>query len=111
MEEKVVKEVANKVEEGSEMNNASTENRAVQEKKINICCLLSFIFSMVGILIFGMFCGLIAFILGIVGLKTFKKELQKSKWLGITGLVVGSVEVVVTTVKLVLSLVAIANML
>ena len=78
---------------------ASTENTANvnNEKKVNVSCLLSFIFSMVGILCFGMFMGLAATILGIVGLTTFKPDTQQYKWMGVTGLAVGAVEFVVMT--------------
>ncbi len=73
------------------MNSASGQTG---NKKLNICCLLSFIFSMVGIVIFGLLCGIAATVLGIVGLTTFKPEEQTAKWQGITGLAVGVVEVV-----------------
>ena len=75
----------------------STENTAqnqTTDKKMNICCLLSFIFSMVGILMFGLPCGIVATILGIIGITTFKQEKQTAKWMGVTGLCVGAVEFV-----------------
>ena len=71
-------------------SNGQTEN-----KKLNICCLLSFIFAMVGIIMYGFFCGIIATVLGIIGVATFKPQSQKAKGLGIAGLAVGAVEFVV----------------
>lgn len=72
----------------------TTQTNQTVEKKINVCCLLSFIFSMVGILMFGLPCGLAATILGIIGITTFKQEKQTAKWMGVTGLCVGAVEFV-----------------
>ena len=78
------------------VNNAGVENSKTNtiNKKINICCLLSFIFSMIGIIVYGFFCGIAATILGIIGLATFKPERQTARWQGITGLTVGAVEFV-----------------
>lgn len=72
----------------------TTQTNQTVEKKINVCCLLSFIFSMVGILMFGLPCGIVATILGIIGITTFKQEKQTAKWMGVTGLCVGAVEFV-----------------
>ena len=66
-----------------------------EAKKLNICCLLSFIFAMVGIIMYGFFCGIIATILGIIGVATFKPQSQKAKGFGIAGLAVGAVEFVI----------------
>ena len=79
-------------------------NNTTNEKSLNICCLLSFIFSMVGIIMFGLFCGLAATILGIVGLYNFKADSQKYRWMGITGVAVGAVEFVVLLINLVVSI-------
>ena len=70
-------------------------NTTAEAKKLNICCLLSFIFAMVGILMYGFFCGIIATILGIIGVATFKPQSQKAKGFGIAGLAVGAVEFVI----------------
>lgn len=81
--------------EGKVENVAGQNTSSAANKNLNVCGLLSFIFSMVGIFMFGLPCGIAATILGIIGTVTFKPESQKSKWLGITGLAVGAVEVVV----------------
>ena len=70
-------------------------NTTAEAKKLNICCLLSFIFAMVGIIMYGFFCGIIATILGIIGVATFKPQSQKAKGFGIAGLAVGAVEFVI----------------
>lgn len=85
--------VVPKTEDVNDTVNTTQTNQTV-EKKINVCCLLSFIFSMVGILMFGLPCGLAATILGIIGITTFKQEKQTAKWMGVTGLCVGAVEFV-----------------
>lgn len=75
--------------------NTQNTNGQTENKKLNICCLLSFIFAMVGIIMYGFFCGIIATVLGIIGVATFKPQSQKAKGLGIAGLAVGAVEFVV----------------
>ena len=83
------------VENTEGMNGTNNTQNVNQNKSINICGLLSFIFSMVGILMFGLPCGIIATILGIIGIATFKPEINKAKWMGITGLVVGICEILI----------------
>ena len=87
--------VNNQETEAKTVNTSSASNTvSTGNKSLNVCCLLSFIFSMVGIVIFGLLCGITATILGIIGLSTFKPEEQTAKWQGITGLGVVIVEVV-----------------
>ena len=69
-------------------------NYTANGKSINTCGLISFIFAMIGILVYAFPCGIIATILGIVGLATFKPEKQTAKWMAVTGLVVGAVDAV-----------------
>ena len=64
-------------------------------KKLNVCGLLSFIFSMVALLIFGLPLSITSVILGIIGLTTFKPAKQKARWLSITGLTIGAIEFVI----------------
>lgn len=71
-------------------------------KKLNKCGLFSFIFSLVGIIIAGLPSGTIAIITGILGIVTFKPDVQKGKWMGITGLVIGVLDVVIVIAFLVL---------
>lgn len=73
------------------------ENNSVQ-KKINPCALVSFIFSLVGIIVAGLPCGIVATITGIIGLVTFKEETQKGKGFAIAGLVIGIIDVVIMVI-------------
>ena len=77
----------------AEQANQQISNSA--NKNVNVCGLISFIFSMIGIFMFGLPCGIIATILGIIGIATFKPETQSNRWMAITGLAVGAVEIVV----------------
>ena len=86
MDENEVKEV--------EQNENTNTTSSVGEKKLNICGLLSFIFSLVGLLILGLPLGTAAVVLGIIGIVKFNPETQKAKWMAITGLAVGAVDVV-----------------
>ena len=75
--------------------NVSTNTTSSQEEtKLNICGLLSFIFSLVGLLILGLPLGIAAVVLGIVGIVKFNPDTQKCKWMAITGTAVGAVDVV-----------------
>ena len=100
MEENEVKE--EKVEQQSEVNSTTIVNENTNQntnqtqyitKGINVCGLLSFIFSIIGIFVAALPCGIIAVILGIIGTASFKPEKNIAKWLGITGLVLGAIEV------------------
>ena len=114
MEENEVKNTINEeVKETNEnISNVSQENQSQTNqntgKQVNVCCLISFILSMVGIIAFGIYCGIGAVILGIVGLVTFKPEKHHYKWMGITGLSVGAVEVVVMELYIVFVVMAAA---
>ncbi len=87
-----------KTNENVETTNLKEETNQTEDKSqksVNVCGLLSFVFSIVGIFVYGIICGIIATILGIVGLATFKSEKHTSRWMAITGLVIGVVEVVI----------------
>ena len=66
--------------------NSNTQN---MQKINNSFALASFICSMVGLLIFGIPCGVAAIVTGILGLVKFDSEKEKNKWMAIVGLVVG----------------------
>lgn len=63
--------------------------------KKNTWALISFITSLIGIFILGLFCGIIAVITSVVGLVTFDKTLHTNKWQAIVGLILGVIEVLV----------------
>lgn len=64
------------------------------EKKNNGMALTSFILGLVGLFIFGIPCGVCAIIFGGLGMAKFNPETQKNKWMAITGLILGIVDVV-----------------
>lgn len=85
------------MEEETKQNlETNVEANVVQdkEKKANTCCLLSFIFSLVGLFILGIPLGIAAIVLGIIGIVKFKKDIEKSRWMGIAGLCVGILDVI-----------------
>ena len=84
----------NKYIEAKVVDNNSTRE-TVNNDQTNIFALLSFIFAMVGLLVAGMPCGIVAIVLGIIGLVTIsKKPANNNKWMAITGLIVGILDVV-----------------
>lgn len=90
--EKEVKETSyeQKVHEPEVINTNSNMNYDKSLQKINNSfALASFICSMVGLLIFGIPCGVAAIVTGILGLVKFDSEKEKNKWMAIVGLVVG----------------------
>ncbi len=77
-----------------EENEVIKESNTNTEKKLNICALLSFIFSLVGLFVFGFPLGIAAIILGIIGIVKSNKEKQNFKWMAIVGLVLGSIDII-----------------
>ena len=70
------------------------------EKKNNPMALTSFILSLVGLLIAGIPCGICAVIFGGIGMAKFNPETQKNKWMALTGIIIGIVDVVLVIVFL-----------
>ena len=66
--------------------------------KLNILCMISLTFSVIGILKYGIICGAIAIITGIIALITFKKEIQDGKELAILGLAIGITDVIMAII-------------
>ncbi|MFR2534305.1 MAG: hypothetical protein ACLTEH_04970 [Clostridia bacterium] len=86
-------EVAKVIEETSKQEEATYVEP--QQRTTNVVGLVSFIFAMIALFIFGLPFSVVAIITGIIGIATFKKDTQKNRWMGITGLSVGAVELVV----------------
>ncbi len=74
--------------------NVNTKTTSQEEKNLNICGLLSFIFSLVGLLILGLPLGIAAVVLGIIGITKFDPTTQKYKWMAITGTAVGAADAI-----------------
>ena len=84
----------NENEEKEEQNKDIGNTSSVEKKKLNIFGLVSFIFSIVGILIGGILIGMAGIILGTIGTYTFKKDKQKCRWMGIAGICLGVVAII-----------------
>ncbi len=65
----------------------TTQN--VGPKKQNNFALVSFILSLVGLIIAGLPCGIVAVVLGIISLVKFDATKEKGKGFGIAGLAIG----------------------
>ncbi len=72
-------------------------------KKQNNFALVSFILSLVGLIIAGLPCGIVAVILGIISLVKFDSTKEKGKGFGIAGLVIGVIDVVAVIVNIVIT--------
>ena len=66
----------------------------MENKKNNALALTSMILSLVGLIIFGLPCGIAAIITGIIGLVKFNPETEKGKGMAIAGIAVGAVDIV-----------------
>ena len=64
-------------------------------KKFSVLAIVSFVFALVGIAFAGLPCGLTATITSIIGIVKYKEDKQKGRWMAITGLVIGILEVIV----------------
>jgi len=84
-----------------EENNGSQVINDNSSKKFNVVGIVSFVFSLVGILVAGLPCGIIATITGIIGLVTFKADKEKGRWMPVAGLVIGIVEIIVMTLYII----------
>lgn len=88
--------------------NVNIENSFLKEKDINVCGLLSFIFSLIGFFTYSIPLGIASIVLGIIGIVKFNAEKQKFKWMGIVGVCIGAVDVVATIVDIIGTLIALS---
>ena len=78
----------------------TTQN--VGTRKQNSMALTSFIISLVGLIVAGLPCGIVAVILGIVGLVKFDATKEKGKGFAIVGLVVGVIDIVAVVLNIII---------
>ncbi len=99
-----IKEMGTKTAEPSTNTQQANCNQgsSVTSKKVSTPCLLSFIFALVGLIIAGLPCGIVALITGITGLAKFNKDTEKFRWMGIVGIIVGVVDVVAVVLNIIL---------
>ena len=88
--------------------NVNIENSFLKEKDINVCGLLSFIFSLIGFFVYSIPLGIASIVLGIIGIVKFNAEKQKFKWMGIVGVCIGAVDVVATIVDIIGTLIVLS---
>ena len=89
--------------EKEEMKN-ETETETIRSKKNNNNALLSFIFSLIGIIVAALPCGLVAIITGCIGISKFNSEEEKGKWMAITGIIIGAIDVIVVLINMIINL-------
>lgn len=106
-EEQNKEEIAKVVEELKQEEAKVAQNRIVEDahetasyenqgmKKVTVLGMISFIFSLIGIFFAGLPCGIVALITGIIGIAKFNPEKETNRWMAITGLALGAVEIVV----------------
>ena len=63
------------------------------EKNYTGIAIASFICGLVGLFYYQIPCGIAALITGIIGLIKYNPEKEKGKWMSITGIVLGSLEI------------------
>ena len=92
-----------KVHESEVINTNSNVNyNHSSQKKSNTCALASFVCSMVGLLIFGIPCGIVAVVTGIIGLVKFDSSKENNKWMAIVGICVGAFDFILVAIYSVL---------
>ena len=96
----------NPIQENGVNQNVNQNNNGA--KKVNAFGLISFIFSLVGLLVAGLPCGIVALITGIIGLVKFNKETEKLKGFAIAGIVIGVFDVVAVSLNVVLQVMQLA---
>ena len=88
-----------KVHEPEVINTNSNVNyNQSSQKKSNTCALASFVCSMVGLLIFGIPCGIAAVVTGIIGLVKFDSSKENNKWMAIVGICVGAFDFILVAI-------------
>ena len=107
--------------ETNENQNANTQNNAQSndwqtvktgevvgkpeaEKNYNGIAIASFICGLVGLFYYQIPCGIAALITGIIGLIKYNPEKEKGKWMAITGVVLGALEILWSIILVLLGL-------
>lgn len=80
--------------------NPNAQNQTTQAKKINALCLTSFICSLVGLLVAGLPLGIAALITGGIGIAKYDPNNETARWMGIFGIILGSVDIVAVIIFL-----------
>lgn len=94
------KEKVENKEESVKEAEVVTNNETIQEKKVNSYALASFICSLVGLLVCGLPLGIAAVIIGGYALNSYKEEKENGKWMAVTGLALGIIDIVCVIIYL-----------
>ena len=70
----------------------------MEEKKNNALAITSLVLSLIGLVVFGIPCGIGAIVTGIIGLVKFKPEKEKGKGMAIAGIVVGVADIIMVLI-------------
>lgn len=82
------------MEENKEPEVINNEENKGAKKKNNSFSISSLVFSLVGLLVAGLPCGIAAIVTGIMGLVKFKPEEEKGKGMAIAGIIVGAIDII-----------------
>ena len=86
-----------------EIEKEEMKNETIRSKKNNNNALLSFIFALIGIVFAGLPCGLVAVVTGCIGLSKFNSEEEKGKWMAITGIIIGAIDVIAVLINMIIN--------
>lgn len=98
--QEVVQETSQQTTQEVKQAEVVQNNGTTVQKKTNPSALASFICSLVGLLVAGLPLGIAAIITGVTGISTFKPETETNKWMAITGLCLGIVDVICVVIYL-----------
>ena len=77
-----------------QVNQNYQQQSYLQPKKTNPYGLASFICALVGLLVAGLPLGTAALVTGIMGITRFNPEKETNKWMAVTGLVLGIIDII-----------------
>lgn len=86
-----------------EIEKEEMKNETIRSKKNNNNALLSFIFALIGIVFAGLPCGLVAVVTGCIGISKFDSEEEKGKWMAITGIIIGAIDVIAVLINMIIN--------
>ena len=69
----------------------------MEEEKVqryNVCAIISFVCSLIGLFKYGIIFGIASLVLGIIGVRKCKKDNEKGKWMAIVGIILGVIEII-----------------
>ena len=98
-----IKEQAN-TNNWEEVKKGEVVGQKEEDKKYNGVGIASFVCGLVGIFYYQLPCGLAALITGIIGIVKFNQSKEKGKWMAITGVVLGALEILCSIIILLLGL-------